>query len=181
MMKNHHALKNSVKLISKLHGDLYFELACSAISRFSVNRSERARRVFSNARHQFHTRRQVRHCRSIGECRPGCCCGGAISRLRVIIFVKKRISRPVQPNSVAALNRTIHTMNAGCTPRANSVALPTMIPRPQDRYAASTMLGTPASAGHHHGALMVGSVKLAPQRLQYFSSTDISLPQEDNT
>src|SRR5829696_2744949 len=109
----------------------------------------------------------------------GCGCGGASSRPRVIIFVKKRISRPMQPKSVAELNRTIHTIAAGCNPRAaNSVALPKITPRPPRIVIPSTMLGTVSFNGARAiGALIAGSVKLAPQRLQYFSSTVISLPQ----
>src|SRR6185437_13944476 len=67
--KNHHALKNSVKLISKLHGDLYVGLSCAAISGFSVDGAKSTGRVFSNAGNGLHPRWQVRHRRSISELR----------------------------------------------------------------------------------------------------------------
>src|SRR5689334_13456146 len=47
-----------------------FDLACSSIGRFSIDRSERARSVFSDAGHRLHAWRQVRHRRSIGDCGP---------------------------------------------------------------------------------------------------------------
>src|ERR1044071_2936971 len=97
----------------------------------------------------------------------------------VIIFVRKRISRAVQPNNVAAPNRTTQTIKAGCIPcRANSEALPRMIPSPPRVVMPSTRLGKPSLTGARAiGVLVAGSVKLAPQRLQYLSSTVISLPQ----
>jgi hypothetical protein len=81
---------------------------------------------------------------------------------------------------MAALNKTIHTIAAGCIPfLTRSVAAPKIIPSPAITIRPSTMLGTVSLTGATGiGALAIGSVRFAPQRLQYFSSTVISLPQE---
>jgi hypothetical protein len=100
----------------------------------------------------------------------------------VISFVQKRIIKAVHPKRVAMLKKTIHTMATGLTPtRANSEAPPKMIPRPPVIVNPRTTLGIPnltRGAAITVVALAAGSVRFAPQRLQYFSSTAISLPQE---
>jgi len=53
-----------------------------------------------------------------------------------------------------------------------------MIPNPDITVVPITMLGTVSLTGAAGVKLTVGTERLAPQRLQYFNSTVISLPQD---
>src|ERR1051325_9672411 len=89
------------------------------------------------------------------------------------------MNSPTHPSKVMQLNRTIHTIAEGGKPReANSVEAPKVMPSPTTIVNPSTILGTANFTGAITvGAVVVGTIRLAPQRLQYFSSAVISLPQ----
>ena len=88
----------------------------------------------------------------------------------------------MEPKSVAVANNAIQAIAAGCSPTfANSDTPPKIIPRPPVMVNPKTIVGTvnrSAGAGIMVDTVAAGSDRLAPQRLQYFNSTAISLPQE---
>src|SRR5690349_12730168 len=102
------------------------------------------------------------------------------SRCSVTSFVRKRISKPVQPNNVATANSIIQTSATGGTPTIAICEPPPMImPSPMTIVRPTTMLGMASFTGATVTTCVeVGSDRLAPQRLQYLSSTAISFPQD---
>src|SRR5213593_3218317 len=96
-------------------------------------------------------------------------------------LIQNRIINAVQPKSAATAKTTIQTSaTAGTSDLANSLAPPNMIPRPAMVVIPSTMLGTANLTGATDTScvFVVGRERLAPQRLQYFSSTAISFPHD---
>src|SRR5690349_24607219 len=89
------------------------------------------------------------------------------------------MSRPVQPNKVATANKIIQTRATGGTPTIAICEPPPMImPSPITIVRPTTILGMASFTGATVSTCgEFGNDRLAPQRLQYLSSTVISFPQ----